>query len=93
MATFKVIGGTTNTQDLCRTCRSSHIYTDSLGEHKICTTSVIDTSIVIRGAVTTCNEYSDKSTPRLHQLKEIAWIVNADKKGQIIGFLPPPEDS
>lgn len=44
----------------------------------------------VRSRVVECNRYIDRSQPSLWDLRQIAWVLDVDKR-QRIGFLPARE--
>lgn len=45
----------------------------------------------IRFKVTACSQYSDRRTPTLGMMTEIAWQLRTDQSGQKIGFMSPDD--
>lgn len=76
---------------LCRNCREAHVVKE------------VDGDIIVKEAiycdergrrvnfnVTSCNRFDHAGSPLYHEMKHVAWVVNADRKtGRITGFEPP----
>jgi len=87
---FSIKGGKTDdgSIDMCRSCSHAHIYTDTHGDHKICTNA--GSLLPIWGQVSRCNDYQllGHST---WEFEKIAWILET-KKGKPVGFRPPKKE-
>jgi hypothetical protein len=84
---LRVIGGTARgDEDLCHTCRSASIRV-GLNGAKTVFCNMFQT--VWREPTSECNSYDDKRVPRLHEMKEIAWSVEASNRSRA-GFRPVP---
>jgi len=73
---------------LCPRCKNAQIikYTDG--------SFTIDCSEfgLIKKPVESCTAYNDPKTPSEWDMRQIAWIINSDKKGNFIGFIKPKKD-
>jgi hypothetical protein len=76
-------------KSLCLSCSHAHSYTDSRGDHSICTAA---RNYVVRGKVNECNLYTDAALPSLWDLRNIAWTLDTDKNTNKVGFSPPKRD-
>lgn len=74
--------------DLCPSCRSSIIWEDDAGEHRICEAPSWQ-PFRPAGRVYRCNEYDNSSLPSRSDFERIAWELKTDKSGKVIGFKPP----
>ena len=90
---FKIHQGTQREdENLCRTCANAHTYTEAwTGNEVIRCLRLPDRSAVLRGPVSKCNIYYDRTKPSLNAMEGIAWEVRTDKKGTTIGFISPEE--
>lgn len=90
---IKIINGTQRDDDpsLCVTCENSIIWTDQRGEHIRCNASTF-IDFTIAGKVTDCNRYEDKTKPTRRDYEKIAWVINADRHGKILGFIKPKKE-
>lgn len=86
---FKIRGGTTSDQNtsLCVSCRSATIINGPRQSDQITTCSILGRNARITFSVTSCSDYSDKATPSLWHMEDIAWILRSDPKHKQVGFV------
>lgn len=86
----KIQDGTRSDEtDLCRTCSRSHIMEGAALSSRITYCDNIFNK-PIRGRIAKCNRYYPKNLPSIHDLYQIAWTLETDKKKQY-GFVSPKE--
>jgi hypothetical protein len=87
MATIKVFQGTRSIDAprLCDSCESGLIMRGAASseEHVFC----LCMKQTVRTRVTECNQFVDRTQPKLWALREIAWVLHVDAKRRKIGFL------
>lgn len=76
---------------LCTSCDHSWIRTDGKGEHRFCK-ATYEHIVPVYGKVTQCNFYDDKRVVKDYAMEKIAWMVNSDRHGKILGFTPPVKE-
>jgi hypothetical protein len=80
---------------LCHSCRNGHIVRGRRFHEELvrCSSRGSMEPIIIPFIVTACNEYDNRATTTLWDMKEIAWKVDPDRVGRA-GFCtrPKPED-
>lgn len=90
----KVKGGTVDhsAPSLCKSCRYATIVQGHSLNQTITSCSRIggEGKHVVPFPVSSCNEYDDKATPTLWEMKQIYWEVRTDRVGKI-GFTSPEE--
>jgi len=77
-------------QNLCLKCWNYHgrkYAIDDSEVHLCCTMS--NHPQRLRGPVSQCSDFQDKSKPNKHELDKIAWIIDPNHKK--VGFIPPSE--
>jgi hypothetical protein len=87
----KVYGGDPDTSvtSLCMTCRNGMrtVGTSSVDVKVHC--RMFDKPIQM-AFVSECSSYDDKRLPSLYDMRQIAWVLETDRKAQkTIGFRPP----
>jgi hypothetical protein len=90
---LKIHGGTPRgDRNLCSTCRQCQRTKgmNSGRETALCFASGSQPRRLSEPMVE-CSSYSDKRTPDLFSMKEIAWSLMTDKGGRKIGFLSPEQ--
>src|SRR4051794_35449753 len=84
---LKVLDGTRSSQAprLCDTCHSGLVRRGAAAsdEHVYCT--IMERGV--RTRVVECNRYTDRSSPSLWDLQQIAWVLRTDSKRQKLGFV------
>jgi hypothetical protein len=81
-------------QGLCWHCRSAQITEHVDGHIEVFCQERYTTgggSAFIRVPVLRCTDYDEKSHASRHDMEKIAWRLNTDKSGKILGFRPPTE--
>lgn len=86
---FKIRGGTTSDQttSLCVSCRSATIVNGPRLSDQIIACSRLEGDNRIPFVVTSCSNYSDKTTASLWHMEDIAWILRSDPKRKQVGFV------
>ena len=78
----KVIGGTPKSgQSLCLTCRNAIVVKGHNLENLVQCTELYG-DYVVPFSVSECSRYDDKSTPALHDMKQIAWAIETKPKNK-----------
>jgi hypothetical protein len=86
----KVHGGTVahGEPSLCYTCRYATIVKGTTQRHEIIDCSRLsDGHGRITFAVTSCSGYSNRQSPTLSHMEDIAWVLRSDPKRKDIGFV------
>jgi len=81
---------------LCLTCAHATVIEGSTESERLIVCRMIADSAggaasIMRFAVRRCSEYSQRDAPQRHDLEDIAWRINLDRRTQQIGFLSPLE--
>lgn len=86
-------GGTTRGSDnLCLSCKFSTRRRGARSNYEVIRCDMLRApDNIIEEPIAECSEYQDASHPSLSAMREIAWIVNADKKTGKAGFLSPKD--
>lgn len=87
---IKIRGGTAESGNLCETCQHFKSCTFQNGnKYCVCTNYGFTQGIrlPLKGDVASCDGYTPKGHVSLHQLKEMAWVI--ENKGRQIGFSRP----
>lgn len=88
---FKIHNGTLRSDvNLCVSCRYSQ-HTIAANSNKEQIRCIYSRPIEMTELIVKCNVYSDKCTPSLDDMQEIAWSLQTDKGGKAIGFLSPAQ--
>lgn len=84
---LKVVGGTRSLESprLCDTCQYGVVKRGApeSDEEIYC----MYTKQRLARAVVECNRYADRNLPSLWDMRQIAWVLDADSKRQRIGFI------
>ena len=76
---------------LCSKCENAWIRKSNIDWDIQCTASLrMVTQITEK--ITVCNRFHEINTPHKFDLEPLAWTINLDKSGNVIGFKPPEED-
>lgn len=89
--TIKISGGTPKTgKSLCVTCKHAQIVRgQNMEEHIECSSGLFNsTRNRVPFRVGECNTYHPSNVPWLHEMKDIAWNIEARKRGPV-GFESP----
>jgi hypothetical protein len=91
----KVQGGTApgNASSLCHTCRYASIVRGTRLSEEVIECSRLNENTRIAFAVKFCTKYSDRSTPSLDHMEDIAWILRTDATRKQVGFIRPRDAS
>lgn len=87
---IKIKGGTVQHGEasLCATCRhATVIQGTSLREQLVDCGRLYGNRSRITFPVTSCSGYSDRRSPSVREMEEIAWILRTDTKRNSIGFV------
>lgn len=87
---FKVVGGTPKTgRSLCLTCkRGKVIRGQECQEMVFCTGPFSNGTGRVPFRVAECGDYHPSTMPWLHEMEDMAWKIEARKKGAV-GFSDP----
>lgn len=87
---FKIVQGATPTNgpSLCKTCKFSWIVTGQNNE-EVVTCEVTGDPQRMRFKVSTCTKFAQFGVPSLYDMRQIAWNIEAKKRGPT-GFGAPP---
>lgn len=94
---FKIVGGTPKLgKSLCATCKHAvHAKGQNMEEVIRCRGGVFsaggDGPGFVPFRIAECSEYHPMNMPYLYEMKEIAWNIEARKRGQA-GFQPNPDN-
>jgi len=85
---LKIQGGTANNGEptLCLTCRYATVVKGRSLNEEIIACSRLAEGTRITFPVISCTEYTDRRRAALHEMEEIAWILQSDPKKKTIGF-------
>lgn len=81
-------------KNLCLTCQNYMAMKYSLNdrEERVCVANY-NHPIKLRGPVSQCTDYSDKTRPSKHEMNKIAWAIEPSKRkvgfGAEVDFIPP----
>lgn len=91
MTKIKVFQGTRSVSAprLCDSCSNGVVMRGPAESEEYVHCSLMEKPIPLQ--VTECNRYVDRSQPSLWAMKEIAWVLQSDSKGQQIGFVTAKE--
>ena len=86
---LKIHGGTApgNSHSLCHTCRYSTIVRGTRSNEELIECSRLGDETRIKFAVKSCSVYSDRATPSLDHMEDIAWLLRTDVKRKHLGFV------
>ena len=86
---LKIRGGTTSDQNtsLCASCRWATIVRGPRLSDEIVSCAKLSEKDRVTFIVTSCTEYSDRSTASLYHMEDIAWILRSDSKRKTVGFV------
>ena len=86
---LKIHGGTTadNDTSLCASCRFATIVRGPRLADEIIACAKLSDQDRITFRVTSCTEYSDRSSASLYHMEDIAWILRSDSKRKAVGFV------
>lgn len=88
---IKVQDGTRGSKSLCASCHYSHIIKGSSDSQEIVYCArITGDSTLVPFQVVECNDYADKSTPALHDMRSVAWVLSTDKQKRF-GFQSPKD--
>lgn len=88
---LKVLNGTARSdRNLCLGCERLHYTVGAITGHETfrCYANW-DNPVTLREPIAACNHYSNKNSPSLADMKEIAWTFVTDKTGKKLGFEAP----
>src|SRR6266478_8305309 len=89
---IKILGGTpVSGKSLCHSCREGKVVRGQNKEEKVVCESYglwYDTRYVVTFPVAECSEYKPKNMPSLSEMEDMAWKVEARKRGPS-GFSAP----
>lgn len=89
---LKVHQGTVRSDvNLCPGCRFSFRTTGALTGRQTIVCNALHPPKQLREPIAQCSAFSDRTTPSLDQMEEIAWSLQTDKGGRSVGFLSPDE--
>lgn len=91
---FKIQNATVRTDqpNLCSSCREAlHTVGASSGRERIVCLASYNSPYVMTEPIAKCNTYRDKTKPSLDDMKDIAWSLQTDKGGKILGFKSPDQ--
>lgn len=78
---------------LCSTCREAQTIEYENGKVlQLCTASPSGEPLRITQVVSRCSDYDNKMVPSKWEMEKVAWTLNTDKSGKVIGFAPPKPD-
>ena len=88
---LKVLNGTrsSTTPRLCDTCQSGLVRKGAAESDERIYCFIMERDIKTR--VVECNRYVDRAQPSLWEMKQIAWVLNADSKREAIGSVRAKE--
>ncbi len=81
---FKVHASTA--EGLCRSCSRAHYRKDVRGRELLLCRATGDVPHRILTPIVECRDYEKHGEPPLWELRQIAWTLCSDKKGNLIGF-------
>ena len=86
---LKIHGGTVSDgqTSLCTTCRSATIIRGTRLSDEIVACGKRMISDRITFAVASCAGYSDRRSPSLYDLEDVAWVLRSDARTKKIGFV------
>ena len=85
---IKVQGGTPKSgKSLCITCKYSMVLKGQEGQEIIICRRLFDDRRPIPFKVAECSEYHPSNMPSLHEMEDMAWKIEARKRGPV-GFEP-----
>jgi hypothetical protein len=89
---IKIQNGTVRSdKNMCSNCRySHHTIGATTGRETVFCVAVYNHTIRLTEPVAKCNLHSDKTTPTLEQMNDIAWTLMTNKQ-KVLGFLSPEE--
>lgn len=89
---MKVMNGTVRSdrENLCVSCLHSHI-TKGAGTGTTTTRCLRYAPFVMLEPIAECNEHRSRTQPNIVQMEAIAWQVNTDKGGKVLGFMSPTQ--
>lgn len=76
---------------LCKDCQNSIVREDNQGRRELICQATYHLPRRLKAPPVVCNSYRLERGADYSTMKEIAWIVNSDKKTGKIGFLSPLE--
>ena len=86
----KIQGGTVDHGEasLCHTCRHATIVRGTSYRHEIIDCNRLSDGLGrITFVVTSCSAYSDRRSPTLMHMEDIAWVLRSDTKRNQLGFV------
>jgi hypothetical protein len=87
---FKVVGGTSRhgESSLCATCRYATIIKGvALKDEIVECGHLTSPQSRVPFAVVSCTGYSDRRSPSLRDMEDIAWVLRTDARKNAIGFV------
>jgi hypothetical protein len=92
--TIKILGGTPVAgKSLCATCKyASHVRGQNCEERTVCKAGIFDSGGYdgrVPFRVAECSKYHPSNMPWLHEMEQMAWKIEARKRGPV-GFEPAP---
>jgi hypothetical protein len=84
MIEIKISGGTPRSgKPLCLTCkRGTHVTGQNCEERIICGADIFNsTNGVVTMRVSSCGSYDPSNVPWLHEMEQMAWKIEARKRG------------
>lgn len=75
-------------ESLCDTCKHGQRTVMDRGEFRYCT----QISQYIKGLVSECSDYRPKNVPEEWEFSKIAWVIEVNKRGEPMGFVPPKKN-
>jgi hypothetical protein len=84
-------GGTAHGEgDMCATCKFASRRRAAHSNREVVRCELLRSpDNIIPEPLAECSDHQDANHPSIHAMKEIAWLVNADKKSGKAGFLTP----
>lgn len=77
---------------LCQTCRNVLRVERPYGEVLMWCQTHHAMSMPMPPDVMRCSDYSDARTPSEWEMEKVAWTLNTDKSGRILGFSAPKKE-
>ena len=74
---------------LCSSCRSGVVTERKAGRITVYCNSMRK---YVPSDIARCSDYEDKRVPEKWDYEQIAWTIQHDKGGRMIGFKPPKRD-
>ena len=90
MANFKIQADRLG-QGLCTRCDNGIVYKRANGQ-TVSRCHVGMQNDTVPGDIVQCTDFEDRSAPTRWAMEKVAWTLNTDTSGKVLGFQPPKKD-